>query len=125
VEYVQLAHNEWVDGKSRARVVHGFGRKDRLHEEALKRLISSISRYLDPDDAAKVRQDLGLEAPFEFLGAKQLGGTHLLDGLWQRLGIRKVLGTLSSWVRRCASGEMKPCRRRYLAPVATRRWLAA
>jgi len=94
VEYVQLAHNEWVDGKSRTRVVHGFGRKDRLDEEALKRLISSISRYLDADDAAKVRQHLGLVAPFEFLGAKQLGGTHLLDGLWQRLGIRKVLEKL-------------------------------
>jgi len=71
VEYVQLAHNEWVDGKSRTRVLYGFGRKDRL-DEGLKRLVSSISRYLDPDDAAKVRQDLGLEAPFEFLGAKSL-----------------------------------------------------
>ncbi len=52
VEYVQLAHNEWVDGKSRTKVVHGFGRKDRLDQEALKRLIGSISRFLDPGDAA-------------------------------------------------------------------------
>src|SRR5690606_12667726 len=80
VEYVQLAHNEWVDGKSRTRVVHGFGRKDRLDEEALLRLVNSISRYLDSDVAAKVRHGVGLEAPFEFLGAKQLGGTHVLDG---------------------------------------------
>lgn len=35
-----------------------------------------------------------MEAPFEFLGAKQLGGTHMLDGLWQRLGIRKRLEKL-------------------------------
>ena len=95
VEYVQLAHNEWVDGKSRTKVVHGFGRKDRLDQEALKRLISSISRFLDPGDAAAVRQDLGLEAPFEFLGAREYGGTYLLDGLWERLGIGGVLKRLA------------------------------
>lgn len=94
VEYVQLAHNEWVDGRSRTKVVHGFGRKDRLDTEALKRLIGSISRFLDPDDAAAVQQDLGLETPFEFLGAKEYGGTYLLDGLWERLGIGGVLKKL-------------------------------
>src|SRR5690554_7477718 len=95
VEYVQLVHNEWVDGKSRTKVVHGFGRKDRLDQEALKRLIGSISRFLDPDDAAAVQQDLGLDTPFEFLGAKEYGGTYLLDGLWQRLGIAAVLKKLA------------------------------
>src|SRR5690554_564110 len=95
VEYVQLAHNEWVDGKSRTKVVHGFGRKDRLDQEALKRLISSISRFLDPDDAATVQQSLGLETPFEFLGAKEYGGTYLLNGLWERLGIAGVLKKLA------------------------------
>jgi len=95
VEYVQLAHNEWVDGRSRTKVVHGFGRKDRLDTEALKRLIGSISRFLDPDDAAAVQQDLGLETPFEFLGAKEYGGTYLLDGLWERLGIGGVLKKLA------------------------------
>ncbi|MFA5593940.1 MAG: IS1634 family transposase, partial [Trueperaceae bacterium] len=95
VEYVQLAHNEWVDGRSRTKVVHGFGRKDRLDQEALKRLISSISRFLDPGDAAIVQQDLGLETPFEFLGAKEYGGTYLLDGLWERLGIGGVLKKLA------------------------------
>ncbi|MFA5552512.1 MAG: IS1634 family transposase [Trueperaceae bacterium] len=95
VEYVQLAHNEWVDGKSRTKVVHGFGRKDRLDQEALKRLISSISRFLAPDDAASVQQDLGLETPFEFLGAKEYGGTFLLNGLWERLGIGRVLRKLA------------------------------
>ncbi len=29
VEYVQLAHNEWINGSSRARIIRGFGRKDR------------------------------------------------------------------------------------------------
>ena len=95
VEYVQLAHNERVNGKSRVNIIHGFGRKDRLDTEALKRLISSMTRFLDPEDAAVIRQDVGLEVPFEFLGAKQYGGTYLLDGLWQRLGISEVLGKLA------------------------------
>ena len=95
VEYVQLAHNERVDGKSRVKVIHGFGRKDRLDTEALKRLINSMTRFLEPEDAVSIRQDLGLEAPFEFLGAKECGGTHLLDGLWERLGIAGVLKRLA------------------------------
>src|SRR5690554_1066030 len=95
VEYVQLAHNEWVDGKSRTKVVHGFGRKDSLDTEALKRLINSMARFLEPDEAASVREGLGLETPFEFLGAKELGGAHLLDGLWERLGIAGVLKKLA------------------------------
>lgn len=94
VEYVQLAHNEWVNGRSRAQVVHGFGRKDRLDEDALKRLAQSILRYLEPDSAQEVREEHGLEPPFEFLGAKTLGGTHLLDGVWRRLGIRDALARL-------------------------------
>lgn len=94
VEYVQLAHNEWVNGKSRTRVVHGFGRKDRLDSAALLRLINSINRYLEPEQAQQLREELGLEAPFEFLGAKQLGGTHLLDGLWRRLGVDQALWRL-------------------------------
>jgi len=95
VEYVQLAHNERVDGKSRVKVIHGFGRKDRLDTAALKRLINSMSRFLDAEDAASVRQGLGLESPFEFLGAKEYGGTYLLNGLWERLGIAGVLKRLA------------------------------
>ncbi len=34
------------------------------------------------------------DAPFEFVGAKQLGGPWLLDALWERLGIRKTLEKL-------------------------------
>src|SRR5690625_206974 len=95
VEYLQLAHNEWVNGRSVTKVIYGFGRKDRVDPEALKRLIGSISRQLDAGDAAAVRADAGLDTPFEFLGAKEYGGTYLLDGLWQRLGIADVLKKLS------------------------------
>src|SRR5690625_1147428 len=95
VEYLQLSHNEWVNGQSITKVIYGFGRKDRVDPEALKRLIGSISRQLDAGDAAAVRADAGLDTPFEFLGAKEYGGTYLLDGLWQRLGIADVLKKLA------------------------------
>lgn len=95
VEYLQLAHNEWVDGRSVTKVIYGFGRKDRVDPEALKRLIGSITRQLDPEDAVAVGSDPGVEGRFKFLGAKEYGGTYLLDGLWQRLGIAHVLQQLS------------------------------
>jgi transposase len=95
-EYVQLAHNhrDPVTGQTKARVLHNFGRKDQLDIDALKRLARSISRFLEPEDAKQLQQDLGLEPPFEFLGAKQLGGTHLLDGVWKRLGLDTVFSRL-------------------------------
>jgi hypothetical protein len=44
-----LAHNERhpVTGSPVAKVIHNFGRKDKVDKEALARLVSSISRILD------------------------------------------------------------------------------
>ena len=55
--------------------------------EALRRLVASISRYLDQAEAAEVRAAAGVELDARFLGAKHLDGTLLLDDVWQRLGI--------------------------------------
>jgi len=54
VAYLQLAHNERhpVSGSPVAKVVHSFGRADKVDREALARLVSSISRFLTPDVAA-------------------------------------------------------------------------
>ena len=46
VRYVALAHNERVDGQTRARVLVNLGREDALDTDGLRRLVSSISRYL-------------------------------------------------------------------------------
>jgi len=53
VRYVQLAHNEWdpVRKCSVARVIHSFGREDRLDRAALARLVRSLSRVLEPEQA--------------------------------------------------------------------------
>src|SRR6266849_2044263 len=85
VRYLQLAHNEWDPdaGVSRTKVLHSFGREDDVDRPAIQRLITALSRLLDPAHAA------ALTGPAEltFTDSRPLGGAHLLDGLWRRLGI--------------------------------------
>jgi transposase len=116
-EYVQLCHNyrEGGSGPSRTRVLFSFGRKDQLDVEALKRLVGSISRYLDPAEAVEVRAMAGAEIGARFLGAKHLGGTHLLDGVWGRLGIGAGLEKLLA-----GRGYRTPIERLLFALVANR-----
>ena len=58
VTYLQLAHNERhpVTGSPVAKVIHNFGRADKVGKEALARLASSISRVLDPIGACGCRK---------------------------------------------------------------------
>ena len=62
--------------------------------EGLTRLVGSIARFLEKHDLASLPLVDSDDAPFEFVGASKLGGPWLLDGLWERLGIRKTLETL-------------------------------
>ena len=90
VEYIQLAHNTRhpEKGYSRAEVVYSFGRRDQLDVAALKRLVSSLSRFISPEDMqALENQDTGLK----FISSQPAGGTLLLKGLWKRLGIDTCL----------------------------------
>ena len=90
VEYVQLAHNVWNKDKgfAQAQVIHSFGRSDQLDVQALKRLIKSMSRFLEPEDAiAMEHQDDDLT----FVSSRPAGGAHLLKSLWDRLRIDKCL----------------------------------
>ena len=95
-EYVQLAHNyrDPETGASKAKILFNFGRKDQLDVEGLKRLISSIARYLDSDDLASIPSLKVEDSPFEFVSSRQLGGPWLLGGMWERLGIRQTLERL-------------------------------
>jgi hypothetical protein len=85
VRYLQLAHNEWdaAAGMSRARVIHNFGREDQLDRAALARLVRSVSRFLDPEQALAASAD----GELVFVGSRPFGGAWLLDQLWRRLGI--------------------------------------
>lgn len=90
VRYLQLAHNEWdgAAGVSRTKVVYSFGREDELDRAGIERLIGSLSRLLDPGAAA------GLTGPpdLAFTDSRPIGGAHVLDGLWRRLGIDTAIG---------------------------------
>jgi IS4 transposase len=90
VEYVQLANNVWNKDKgfAQAQVIHSFGRSDQLDVDALKRLIKSASRFLDPQDAIQLERQ---SSDLKFLSSRPAGGAYLLKALWQRLNIDDCL----------------------------------
>ena len=93
VRYVALAHNERVDGQTRARVLVNLGREDGLDVDGLRRLVSSISRFLgDADPYAGDRRGEG--DLLRVTSSRSLGGVWLLDGLWKQLGIDSALRDL-------------------------------
>ncbi len=96
VRYLQLAHNEWDAGtqRSRTRVLYNFGREDELDREAIVRLVTSLSRLLEPGQALAAAAQAG----WEFVSSVPLGGAYVLDGLWRRLGIDAV-------IRGCVAGR--------------------
>ena len=88
MRYLQLAHNERNErGVPVARIIHTFGREDEVDREALGRLVASISRFLEPEQALAA----GAPAGFEFLEARELGRPHVVQALWQELGIGRAL----------------------------------
>jgi hypothetical protein len=96
VRYLQLAHNERhpVSGSPVAKVIHNFGRADKVDRDALARLVSSISRFLEPKQA--VTAAAGAEV--EIADSRRLGGAWTLDRIWERLGIGAA-------IRRAAEGR--------------------
>ena len=88
MRYLQLAHNERNErGVPVARVIHTFGREDEVDREALGRLVASISRFLEPEQALAA----GAPAGFDFLEAREQGRPHVCQALWQELGIGRAL----------------------------------
>jgi len=93
VEYVQLAHNAWnpEKGFAQAEVIYSFGRKDQLDIEAIKRLVNSLCRFLDPEDALMLQAKTGEHEPLPFVRSRPAGGAYLLKALWDRLHIGQCL----------------------------------
>lgn len=89
VAYLQLAHSERhpVTGVPSAKVIHSFGRADTVDRAGLARLVASISRFLDPEQAIAAAH----AGEIEVLDSRRFGGAWLLDRLWQRLGIGAAL----------------------------------
>lgn len=88
VRYLQLAHNvREGGGQPVAKVIHSFGREDQLDRQALARLVRSISRFLEPEQALAA----GASEELRFIGSRAMGGAWVLGELWRRLGIDKAI----------------------------------
>ena len=96
VSYLQLAHNERHPrtGSPVAKVVHSFGRADKVDRAALARLVASISRFLDPGTATAA----AAAGEVEVIDSRRMGAAWVLGRLWDRLEI----GTA---IRRAAAGR--------------------
>ncbi len=129
VGYLQLAHNERhpKTGTPVAKIIHSFGRSDQVDREALRRLVASISRFLDPAEAAAAGSGLDVEV----VDARRLGGAFVLDALFGRLGIRRALRRAAEGRRLDAAAVERICfalvAQRALEPgskLAATRWVA-
>ncbi len=102
IRYLQLAHNVWDPAakRSRVQVIYNFGREDPATREALERLIASVARHLEPGKARAIAAE-GLE----FAESRPLGGTWVLDALWERLGIGPAMRELLKGRRLDPSAE--------------------
>jgi hypothetical protein len=117
VRYLQLAHNEWdpATKTARPRVLYSFGREDALDRQVIERLVASLSRLLEPGAALAARTGTGLS----FVESRSFGGAWLLDQLWRRLGIDKVMTGMLAGTRR------DPVTERVLFALVANRALAA
>src|SRR5215470_13498209 len=94
IRYLQLAHNEWDAAvrQSVPKVIYSFGREDQLDKDAIRRLVASLSRLLEPGAAPTATAD----GELAFAESRPYGGAYVLDALWHRLGIGKILARLAS-----------------------------
>ena len=97
VRYLQLAQQvrDPETGVPRDEVLHHFGRADQIDQEQLRRLIESLSRFLDVGERARVQARLnGLGDELEIERSLAYGGGYVLDRLWHRLELDQALGKL-------------------------------
>src|SRR4051794_41735844 len=87
--YDALAENVRHPGKGyvEARVVHSFGRADRLDRAALERLVASIRRILEEAGGEAGARDGSSVGGI----AIELGVVHVARALWAKLGIGEAV----------------------------------
>ena len=92
VRYLHLAHNEWdpTAGRSVPKILHSFGREDHLDRSAITRLVTSLSKLLDPADALAATA----ASELAFVESRPYGGAYVLDALWRRLHLDTIVGKL-------------------------------
>ncbi|MDA8040278.1 MAG: hypothetical protein M0Z69_14245 [Actinomycetota bacterium] len=92
--YLALAHNERdpKTGMPKAKIVHNFGRADLVDREGLRRLVRSISRFLDPADAVAATAC----GEVSVIDARPMGAAYLADALWRRIGIAEAIANVAA-----------------------------
>ena len=106
VTYYQLAHNErhLRTKKPIAKIIHRFGRADKLDRSELTRLCQSIARVCglevhDPlatNESKSSVDQVGFPRELKLIQTVTLGTVMTIDALWERLGIGKVLRDIAS-----------------------------
>ncbi len=95
VAYYQLAESVWSTEKQRseAKILYNFGRADGVDRAQLLRLADSIRRACGaPSNTAPA--GLSLLEGFEVHPAKAYGGLYVVNALWERVGLREIVGKL-------------------------------
>ncbi len=110
ISYYQLAENVWdADrGCSVARVLYNFGRADALDFEKLRQLAQSILRVCPSEQLTD-------QADIKVLDARPHGALHVLEAVWQELGIPALLTQLAQQAE-----TTQPFERAIFAMVANR-----
>jgi hypothetical protein len=117
VRYYALAENvrHPEKGHVEAKVVHSFGRADRLDRAALERLVRSIRRVLDTDGGESPADAKGHDRVIEIEASFDLGVVHVVAQLWARLGIDQAIAA-----RLAADERRAPHKAALLAMTAQR-----
>ena len=105
VEYFQLAHNERhpVSGKPVAKIIHNFGRTDKLDREQLVRLCRSIARVcnltvIDPCSHDQPRTSTAaplLPGNLKIDRTVMLGTVLVIEALWEKIGLKKACADIA------------------------------
>jgi hypothetical protein len=96
VAYFQLARKVRDEhGRPRDEILYHFGRAEAVGEDQLRRLVRSIGRFLAPEERTRLGAELeGLGRDLRVAQSVAFGGAYVLDRLWRRLGLDRVLGEL-------------------------------
>jgi hypothetical protein len=124
VRYYHLAHNsrDPESGRPVPHNIYNFGRADHLDRNALVRLCKSIARVcgvevIDPteNDSRNEKTTDGLPDGVQLVSTVELGTVHVIEALWERLGIGEALRDAAQ-----SSGCKVPYERALLAMTANR-----
>ena len=125
VQYYQLAHNERHPDtrKPVAKIIHSFGRADKLDRDSMVRLCQSISKVcglqvIDPfshTDASALASSTGLPEDLKLIRTLTLGTVLAIESIWEQLGIGNLFRNI------CKRQNFKvPYDKALLAMVANR-----